>query len=120
MPKLILERINIDIIDNTIARVCVTEEVRKYRDIEVLTDIAKNVSYGVWRDIISRLFPCFRPSNIKQIFAFSFCFLYKFLEFGSEFEWYIHYSFLSSFSISYYKPIRENIATKEVHEFGSP
>ena len=120
MPELILERVDIDIIDNTITGVCVTEEVRKYRKIEFLANISKNMSYSVRRDIISRLFPCFRPADIKQIFAFLFCFFHKFLEFGSEFEWYIHYSFLSSFSISYYKPIRENIATKEVHEFGSP
>lgn len=120
MPELILECIDIDIIDNTIAGVCVTEEVRKYGDIEILANVSKNMSYGVRRDIISRLFPCFRPSNIKQIFAFSFCFFHKFLEFGSEFERYVDYSLFSSFSISYYEPIGENIATKEVHEFGSP
>ena len=47
MSELILERVDIDIIDNTIAGVCVTEEVRKYGDIEILTNITKNVSYSI-------------------------------------------------------------------------
>ena len=70
MSELVLECIDIDIIDNTIAGVCVAEEVRKYGDIEMLADITKNMSYTIRRERISRLFPCFRPSNVKQILAF--------------------------------------------------